>query len=82
MKKLVTAACATALLALGTSAASIVPADAYSPPSYVNYEGYTYYLSSYYNPHWCIYETFYYHQYIYCRHHSSGYSSGGGGSSY
>ncbi len=84
MKGLLISAFATAVLALGWSAVSTAPANAYSPPSYVTYQGYTYYLASYYNSHYCIYETFYYHQYSYCRHHNSGYSSGysSGGSSY
>jgi hypothetical protein len=87
MKALLISASATAALVLGWSAVSTNSAQAYSPPPYVQYEGYTYYLSNYYNSHYCIYETYYYHQYPYCRHHSSynsggGYSSGGGGSGY
>jgi len=86
MKGLWISAFTTAVLALGASAISTAPASAYSPPGYVTYQGYHYYLSHYYDPSYCIYETFYYHQYIYCQHHSSGYnsgySSGGGGSSY
>ena len=82
MKGLLISAFATAVLGLGWSAVSTNPAEAYSPPPYVYYQGYNYSLSNYYNSHYCIYETYYYHQYSYCRHHSSGgYSSGGGGSS-
>jgi hypothetical protein len=75
---------ATAVIALGSSAVSTTPANAYSPPGYVYYHGYTYYYSpNYYSAYYCIYEYYYGQQYTYCRHHGGGgYSSGGGGSSY
>ena len=80
MKKLLISALTIAILAFGWSAVSVVPVNAYSPPSYVVYHGYKYYLSDHYYQQYCIYETFNYHHYIYCQHHSSG--SSGGGSSY
>ena len=85
MKGLLISALATAVIALGWSAVSTTPARAYSPPPDVQYQGHYYYLSNSYNHNWCIYETYYNHQYSYCRHHSSGSSGGGssgGGSGY
>jgi len=81
MKALLTSAIASAVIALGWSAGSITPAQAYYPPQCISHGYYQYCLSNYYYPSYCIYETYYYHQYIYCRPHSHGYSSGGGGGS-
>jgi hypothetical protein len=82
MKGLLISAFATAVLGLGWSAVSTTPAKAYNPPPHVYYQGYTYYYSpNYYNYNYCIYEYYYGYKYSYCRHHSSGYSSGGSGGS-
>ena len=75
MKGLLISAFATASLFMGATAISVIPAAA-GAPNHIHYHGYDYYLSDDYNPQYCIYYNYQYHQYVYCRHY------GGGGSSY
>jgi hypothetical protein len=77
MKRLLISALATASLFIGATTASVIPAAAGAPKS-IHYHGYYYYYSEEYNPQYCIYYNYQYHQYIYCRH----YGDGGGSSGY
>jgi hypothetical protein len=79
MKGLLISAFAVASMFVGTSAVTVTPAAAYSPPQCISYNYHKYCLASYYNDSYCIYQYYYHHQYIYCRY---GYSGGGGGSGY
>ena len=79
MKGLLISAFTVASVFMGTSAVTVTPAAAYSPPQCLYYHQYKYCISDAYYADYCIYKYFYGHQYYYCRY-GGGY--GGGGSSY
>ena len=61
-----------AVVVFGWSTAAPTPAKAYDAPHCIDYEGYSYCLSSDYNADYCIYQTLYGQQYVYCRPQDSG----------
>jgi len=61
MKRLLISAVGAAVLALGWSAVSTTPAEAYARCVRIGY--YTYCVAKYYNPKYCVYR----YNYIYCR---------------
>jgi hypothetical protein len=65
MKGLLISAFASAVLALGWSAVSTTPANAY--PRCIRVGNYTYCVSSYYRAPYCVYRTYYGTRYVYCR---------------